>query len=123
MSKVEELIARVRELDAKATPGPWAAGGYGPRPDDGPDRFRVRQSAPPRDFVADVGGWNRQSESDADAIARYRTVAPLLAAMLRKAMAALGAAEVDALQGLPWDSSAYLRVFREIEAIAEGSEA
>jgi len=43
--------------------------------------------------------------------------APLLARKLQRAMSALGAAEVDALQGLPWDSDMYLRVLDELEAM------
>lgn len=75
---IAETIARVKQLDAKATPGPWVG-----EPDGGPHRGRVEErSARGIETVAYTycGAYDGHGARNAELVAYYRTAAPLLAA-------------------------------------------
>lgn len=95
----EEDIARVRELDAKATKGPWitgsipwkvwANGGYNTVCDVGACGDAVPVPDCPQLSTSDSMAANR------DLIAAYRTLAPRLATDLENALAALRWLPID----------------------------
>lgn len=119
MSKVDELIARAHELDVAATPGPWEA-----KREEG-DREKY-----PYWGVMAVDKWvffgdnmhQNNSTNDSVATAAYRTLAPLLADMLARAMAALRLVDIDRIE-LCDHGTCICGVVEEIEAMAKGSEA
>lgn len=79
------IIARVKQLDAEATPGPWVG-----EPDGGPHRGRVEErSARGIETVAYTycGAYDGHGARNAELVAYYRAAAPLLATALEAAMA------------------------------------
>lgn len=110
MSRTGELIKRVLELDAAATPGPWVFDGQG-----GINGISLHIW---EYMTSDVAALEPFPGSNVSLIIDYRHDAPLLARMLQRALGALGNAEIDALQGIPWCSEDYLNVFEEIEVMA-----
>lgn len=79
------IIARVKQLDAEATPGPWVG-----EPDGGPHRGRVEErSARGIETVAHTycGAYDGHGARNAELVAYYRAAAPLLATALEAAMA------------------------------------
>lgn len=89
MSRTDELIKRVLELDAAATPGLWEKA-YTQSARDG-EWWGVRPGNGGR-WVA----FNSISDSpDYDLIAEYRTLTPLLARMLRRALEELRSVAVS----------------------------
>lgn len=112
MSDVAKLIARVRELDAGATPGPWVEMTTGretyieaPAAKDGNGIY----------IVAYADATDRQTAADFALAAKYRTIAPKLADMLARAMECV---EYFSRNDWPIARTAY----DEIEALAEGGE-
>jgi len=75
MKTVSELIAEVKELDEKATPGPW-------------EEFENEVLSPGRYTVTETRFQYSLlvEQHNARLIAQYRTAAPLLAKLLEKAI-------------------------------------
>lgn len=119
VSKIDELIARVRELDAAATPGPWDA----LREEGDRERYPYWGVKAPGQWIFDsTNMFQSNSTNDSLAIAHYRTAAPKLADMLDLALDSLKQAEIDARMGLAPVVGMYQHVIDEIEAMAEGGE-
>lgn len=108
----EEQIARVLELDAAATPKPWETAGQGGLTMDGlRNWYDVDCRVQPWVIVKRI---RRERKADADLIAEYRTLAPILARKLERAMEVLHGLDTETY----WveDVSQYIE---EIEAMVE----
>lgn len=100
MSKADELIARVLERDARATPGPWyweldwiEDEGTQERP-IGTEVFSIRSRDPNGSARTQFDkAW--ASGEDGALVAEYRTLAPLLARMLQRALEELRSVAVS----------------------------
>ncbi len=112
MSKVDELIARTRELDAAATPGPWDAMATGR------ETYVRERAATDGAIIAYADAVGEPTVSEYALIAEYRTLAPKLADMLERAMEGLRLAYHCPHCG---DPNA-LEATEAIEAMAEGGE-
>ena len=91
-----EEIARVKELDAHATPGPWEndhhAKRFGTGYTFGPDSAMVADQCPDCEGIRLRGiGGNLPQEHNGDLIAEYRTLAPRMAQQIERQQAALAA--------------------------------
>ena len=117
MSKVDELIARVRELDAKATPGPWDAEGSGGIHMDGTRDYYTIETIEVRHL--NQFARSKNGEANANLVAHYRTLAPKLADMLERAMEELECVRVSSSFRIRQDAA---DAIDEIEAMAEGGE-
>ena len=102
MSRTDELIKRVLELDAAATPGPWyweldwiEDEGTQERP-IGTEVFSIRSRDPNGSARTQFDkAW--ASGEDGALVAEYRTLAPLLARMLQRALGTLHAYNLESL--------------------------
>lgn len=84
MTTIPETVARVLDLDAKATPGPWED-----RADQDCDGYSYLQRAD-GEFSADPVGTS-YAHADAALIAYYRTAAPALAREVERLLGLLDA--------------------------------
>lgn len=94
VSTPAEIAAKVRELDAKATPAPWHKGSNGhedgdPRNPAFPGVHDASGKPHGEDFVFVSLGTSEECHSNADLCAFYRTAAPALADALERSQAAL----------------------------------
>lgn len=81
----DEQIARVLELHTAAAPGPWMAFvATRGNPVDGPTRIDIRDIHV--DMVACIEDFSAGADRDASLISEYRTLAPLLARKLERAL-------------------------------------
>ena len=102
MSRTDELIKRVLELDAAATPGPWyweldwiEDEGTQERP-IGTEVFSIRSRDPNGSARTQFDkAW--ASSKDGALVAEYRTLAPLLARMLQRALGTLHTYNLESL--------------------------
>lgn len=118
MSKIDEILARVRELDAAVTAEPWFVEGTayvighprGGRPNGEGlakfDEYRAMRST-------------EECARDATLTAEYRTLAPKLEDMLERAMEELESVRVLFSFRILQDAA---DAIDEIEAMAEGGE-
>ena len=77
----EELIARVRKLDAAAAPGPWVVVAEA----TGPEGYTyLAQVVCGKEYEYTIA--DEMADADANLAAEYRTLAPKLADMLERAI-------------------------------------
>lgn len=80
MSEIAALVARIRELDAKATPGPWVV-----KENAEGERIIEASAFDALDvaILANIVPWMTHDESNAKLIVAYRTLAVQAADMLK----------------------------------------
>lgn len=105
MRRTDELIKLVLELDAAATPGPWVVRTI-------TAYYEVRSYVAHAEWT--LGDW--MDAADASLIAEYRTLAPVLARMLQRALEELGSVAASSSWRIRQDAS---DAIEEIEAMAE----
>lgn len=98
MSDIRQTIARVRELDGKATKGPWA-----------PDWGRVRDDncGTICQHPSEESAFGPKWEANKDLIAEYRTAAPKLAAEYERLLEIIESAPHDESCGMVLNSHGY----------------